>query len=366
MSASNAASANGSDSARPSRSSIRAAEAGALDARPAGGEHLRALVDADDVRSGAARASSIATAAVPVATSSTRVAPAGTRETRNARQRGSWPNESSRAYRSYVGPSGANSSRASLRPRRKLGHGAESILGVMALERRPRADRSRRGALAAPGEQVTGVLAAEPRGAGRVYLCALESGRPGRRGSRSTATASPSASRRLVREAASLAALCELAEELAGGGDLDELRARLAELRADRGAGGDRGGRGGGGARSSRRSSRSRGSRPPAYLDALGVAARRLERALGDDAGSPFAAALQQALPRDRGARGRGRGAVQAALCLNSAATLEPWKAADFGFPFGGDPEDLMRGLREFAEQQAERCRRRSASSSRR
>jgi hypothetical protein len=25
-----------------------------------------------------------------------------------------------------------------------------------------------------------------------------------------------------------------------------------------------------------------------------------------------------------------------------------------FGFPFGGDPEDLMRSLREFAEQQAE------------
>src|ERR1700709_2847053 len=25
-----------------------------------------------------------------------------------------------------------------------------------------------------------------------------------------------------------------------------------------------------------------------------------------------------------------------------------------FGFPFGGDPEDLLRGLREFAEQQAE------------
>src|SRR2546423_4414518 len=25
-----------------------------------------------------------------------------------------------------------------------------------------------------------------------------------------------------------------------------------------------------------------------------------------------------------------------------------------FGFPFGGDPEDLMRGLREFAAQQAE------------
>ena len=25
-----------------------------------------------------------------------------------------------------------------------------------------------------------------------------------------------------------------------------------------------------------------------------------------------------------------------------------------FGFPFGGDPEDLLRGLREFAERQAE------------
>ena len=25
-----------------------------------------------------------------------------------------------------------------------------------------------------------------------------------------------------------------------------------------------------------------------------------------------------------------------------------------FGFPFGGDPEDLLRGIREFAEQQAE------------
>jgi hypothetical protein len=25
-----------------------------------------------------------------------------------------------------------------------------------------------------------------------------------------------------------------------------------------------------------------------------------------------------------------------------------------FGFPFGGDPEEILRGLREFAEQQAE------------
>ena len=29
-------------------------------------------------------------------------------------------------------------------------------------------------------------------------------------------------------------------------------------------------------------------------------------------------------------------------------------EGSGFGFPFGGDPEDLLRGLREFAEQQSE------------
>jgi len=33
------------------------------------------------------------------------------------------------------------------------------------------------------------------------------------------------------------------------------------------------------------------------YLDRIGVAARRLEQALGDDAGSPFAIAMQQTVP---------------------------------------------------------------------
>ena len=33
---------------------------------------------------------------------------------------------------------------------------------------------------------------------------------------------------------------------------------------------------------------------------------------------------------------------------------MEGGGGGGFGFPFGGDPEDLMRGLREFAEQQAE------------
>ena len=72
-------------------------EAGALDARAAGREHLGALVDARRrVQSGCARASSIATAAVPRrdVEHARRVRPA-TRETRNRRQRGSCPNESS-------------------------------------------------------------------------------------------------------------------------------------------------------------------------------------------------------------------------------------------------------------------------------
>ena len=41
----------------------------------------------------------------------------------------------------------------------------------------------------------------------------------------------PIADRVLVRDAVAIAAMCELAEESAGGGDLGELRARLVELR---------------------------------------------------------------------------------------------------------------------------------------
>jgi hypothetical protein len=34
--------------------------------------------------------------------------------------------------------------------------------------------------------------------------------------------------------------------------------------------------------------------------------------------------------------------------------SLGPVEGGGFGFPFGGDPEDLLRGLQEFAAQQAE------------
>ena len=100
---------------------------------------------------------------------------------------------------------------------------------------------------------------------------------------------------RLVREAASLAALCEVAEESAGGGHLPELRARLAELReTDRPLGIEEAE-----AAAAALAETLQGEprvASDAYLDAIGSAARRLEQALGESGGSPFAAAMQSSL----------------------------------------------------------------------
>jgi hypothetical protein len=150
-------------------------------------------------------------------------------------------------------------------------------------------------AFAAPGERVVGVLATEPPLAGRVYLCVYESG-SGRAWLALDDDARPLRARAIVRAAASLSALCEIAEETAGGGDLSELRARLAELRRTEAPEGIE-------QAEEAAAALERTIQPPPrvassdYLDALGAAARRLEQALGDDAGSPFAVALQQAVP---------------------------------------------------------------------
>jgi len=147
------------------------------------------------------------------------------------------------------------------------------------------ADDLERIAAAAPGGKVTGVLAAELLDGGRVYLVAYESGA----WLALDGGARPIESRERVHAAASLAALCEVAEESAGGGHLSELRARLRELDlAD--------------ADAAAAELEATIAPPPrlatnAYLDALGAASRRLEQALGDERGSPFAVALQQALP---------------------------------------------------------------------
>src|SRR4029077_4227590 len=77
----------------------------------------------------------------------------------------------------------------------------------------------RAAAFAAPGETLTGILAAEPLHYGRVYLCSYASGdeRPGWLAL--DLAGAPIDRLAAVREAAKLAALCEIAEESAGGGD---------------------------------------------------------------------------------------------------------------------------------------------------
>lgn len=148
-------------------------------------------------------------------------------------------------------------------------------------------------AFAEPGEEIAGVLVVETLGR-RVYLCAFESAQR-RSWLALDGAGKPLTERRLVREAASLAALCEVAEESAGGGDLPEFRARLAELRdTDHPEGIE--------AAEAAAASLAETLRPDprvasgAYLDAIGSASRRLEQALGESGASPFAATMQAAL----------------------------------------------------------------------
>jgi len=148
-------------------------------------------------------------------------------------------------------------------------------------------------AFAAPAEEVGGVLVAETLGR-RVYLCAFESAE-GRSWLALDGDAQPVTERRLVREAASLSALCEVAEESAGGGDLPQLRARLAELRETEAPVGIEEAEAAAAALTETLRSGPRIA-SNAYLDAIGSASRRLEQALGESGASPFAATMQAAI----------------------------------------------------------------------
>jgi hypothetical protein len=143
------------------------------------------------------------------------------------------------------------------------------------------------------GEQLSGVLVAETLGR-RVYLCAFTS--PG--GEAWLALddeGQPIADVRLVREAASIAGLCEVAEESAGGRDLQELRARLAELRETDAPEGIEDAEAAAAALAELIQPEPRVANG-GYLDAIGSAARRLEETLGGNGPSPFAAAMQAAV----------------------------------------------------------------------
>jgi hypothetical protein len=149
------------------------------------------------------------------------------------------------------------------------------------------------GAFAAPGESLAGELVTETLGR-RVYLCAFESAE-GRTWLAFDVDAQPLADRRLVREAASIAGLCEVAEESAGGGRLEELRARLVEIRETEHPEGIEEAEAAAAALVETLQPEPRVA-SGAYLDAIGVASRRLEQALGESGASPFAAAMQAAM----------------------------------------------------------------------
>jgi hypothetical protein len=144
------------------------------------------------------------------------------------------------------------------------------------------------------GERLTGVLPTEPEPGDRIYLCSFDGGER-RRWLALDGSGAPVESRARVREAVSIAALCELAEESAGGGDLSELRSQLVALRLTENPPGiDEA------EEAALALEAAVGAPPrlatPAHLDAIGTATRRLERALGDAGASPFAEAMQQAV----------------------------------------------------------------------
>jgi hypothetical protein len=141
------------------------------------------------------------------------------------------------------------------------------------------------------GEQVSAVLAAESPA--RVYLCAYAAG-DGIRWLVLDDLGEPVTDREQVRAAASLVALTEVAEESAGGGELDELLSRLAALRLTENPPGiDEA------EEAVRVLQRALGSAPrlasAEFLDEVGAATMRLEETLGEASESPFVLAMKNA-----------------------------------------------------------------------
>jgi hypothetical protein len=146
-------------------------------------------------------------------------------------------------------------------------------------------------ALAGPGEDLIGVIPTEPDSGTRVYLCSY-GGSP-RAWIALDGEGRPVEDRSVVRAAVSIEALCELAEESAGGGKLEELRAQLVSLRLTEAPDGIEEAEA-----AALELERTLGAPPrvatAAHLDAVGVAARTLERALGEGPASPFVEAMKQ------------------------------------------------------------------------
>jgi hypothetical protein len=137
---------------------------------------------------------------------------------------------------------------------------------------------------------VAGVLAAEPGGGGRYYLVAF-----GAEDEREWVVLDDHGvvveRRDDVRDAASIVAMCELAGDLAGGGDLETLRSQLARVRMVEQPPGIEEAE-----EAALALERTIGAPPrvaaPSFLDEVGAATMALERALGETS-SPFSAAIR-------------------------------------------------------------------------
>jgi hypothetical protein len=153
-------------------------------------------------------------------------------------------------------------------------------------------DLERIAGVAAAHGQVTAVLAAEPASGLRRYLVALGDGEE-RRWLVLDDESGVVSRRDEVRDTASIVAMCELAEDLAGGGDLEQLRAELARVRVVEQPPGIEEAED-----AALALERVLGAPPrlatPAFLDEVGAATVALERALGE-ASSPFSAAIRGA-----------------------------------------------------------------------
>jgi hypothetical protein len=144
------------------------------------------------------------------------------------------------------------------------------------------------------GAAVSGILPTEAEPGVRVYLCSID-GADGTRAWLGIHADGSAATRRAeVRAAVSIAALCEVAVDSAGGGDLDGLIASLADLREREAPEGIED------AEAAARALREVIGEPPQLatperLDAIGAATRRLEHELDPGGASPFSAALKAA-----------------------------------------------------------------------
>ena len=148
--------------------------------------------------------------------------------------------------------------------------------------------------LADPGETVAGVVPAEPERGERTYLCAFVADEQHTWLVLDQA-GGPVTSRDAVRRTVSITAMCELAEESAGGGELEELREKLVALRLTENPPGIEEAE-----EAALALEQAIGAPPriaePHYLDRIGAATRRLEETLGPSGGSPFAEAMKQGI----------------------------------------------------------------------